>query len=495
MASVEMSVDGRAPWLDRDEADAHRARAGARTAGWLAGAAGGCLLAVDLCLVVGAFLLAHWARFILPAAEEEALGLEQYARLGLLVSLINAGLLALQGFYDPESVQGWFRRFHVVVSSVSTALVLTVAVSFFLGDQRFSRLWFAAGWGFAVGGLCLWRAIARRLYARLRDALAPAERVLIVGANELGQELAREMGLRYQVVGFVDNGSDLGAEATLPLLGPIARLEKLVHDLSIDEVVVALPSERREQVSRLIARGFHRRVKVKVVQELQGLRAHLPQRLEISQLGVHHYIGFASRAKVSWLKRAFDLLVGGLGVLVISPLMLLIAVAITLDSPGPVFYRQRRVGKDGREFMIYKFRSMHPDAERQLVALRGQNEASGPLFKMKRDPRVTRVGRLLRRLSLDELPQLFNVIKGEMSLVGPRPPVPQEVAQYEDWQHGRLRAVPGITGLWQVSGRSDVSFHDMVRLDLHYIRNWSLAMDLEILIRTVPAVLTSRGAY
>jgi lipopolysaccharide/colanic/teichoic acid biosynthesis glycosyltransferase len=174
---------------------------------------------------------------------------------------------------------------------------------------------------------------------------------------------------------------------------------------------------------------------------------------------------------------------------------MVIAIAIKLDSRGSIFYRQLRVGKDGTYFFMLKFRSMRQDAERVLEELRQQNEATGPLFKMRNDPRVTRVGRILRRLSLDELPQLFNVLRGEMSLVGPRPPIPSEVAKYEEWQFGRLRAVPGITGLWQVSGRSDVPFHDMVRLDLHYIRNWSLALDLAILLRTIPAVLTSRGAY
>jgi exopolysaccharide biosynthesis polyprenyl glycosylphosphotransferase len=215
----------------------------------------------------------------------------------------------------------------------------------------------------------------------------------------------------------------------------------------------------------------------------------------VGRLGGRTTLGFAPRAYVGWTKRAFDLLLGGLALLAISPLLLLIALAIKLDSPGPVFYRQLRVGKDGRRFRIYKFRSMRPDADRLLDQLRTHNEADGPLFKMKQDPRVTRVGALLRRWSLDELPQLLNVVTGDMSLVGPRLPIPSEVSQYEPWQLGRLRAQPGITGLWQVSGRSDVSFHDMVRLDLHYIRNWSLGLDLEILLRTVPAVLTSRGAY
>jgi exopolysaccharide biosynthesis polyprenyl glycosylphosphotransferase len=190
-----------------------------------------------------------------------------------------------------------------------------------------------------------------------------------------------------------------------------------------------------------------------------------------------------------------DLVLVGVGILAFAPVLCLIALAIKLDSPGPVFYRQRRVGKDGRFFRMLKFRSMVPDAERRLDTLRHHTEATGPLFKIREDPRVTRVGKVLRRWSLDELPQLLNVLRGEMSLVGPRPPLPSEVEAYEDWQLGRLRAVPGLTGLWQVSGRSEVPFHDMVRLDLHYIRNWSLGLDFEILLRTIPAVLTNRGAY
>jgi lipopolysaccharide/colanic/teichoic acid biosynthesis glycosyltransferase len=170
-------------------------------------------------------------------------------------------------------------------------------------------------------------------------------------------------------------------------------------------------------------------------------------------------------------------------------------MCIRVDSAGPIFYRQQRVGRNGKRFMMFKFRSMCADADRRLEALRQQNEAVGPLFKMRQDPRITRVGAFIRRWSIDELPQLLNVLRGEMSLVGPRPPIPSEVEKYEDWQLGRLRATPGLTGLWQVSGRSEVPFHDMVRLDLHYIRNWSMSLDLQILLRTIPAVLTNRGAY
>jgi exopolysaccharide biosynthesis polyprenyl glycosylphosphotransferase len=393
---------------------------------------------------------------------------------------------------DLDRPLSWSGRLNAVVSAVSTAQVLAVTASFFLGDQRFSRLWFAAGWAFAVVLLVLWRLAAQTLYRVARDTFAPANRVLIVGANPLGRELAEELAGRYNVVGVVDNGSDLDPADSLPHLGPIAQIERVVAAYGVDELIIALPASRREQVSRAIARGFRRRVTVKFVPDMGEL---LPQRFVVQQIGNRSYIGFAPVARVSWLKRAADLVLGSAILLALVPVFLAIAAAIRLDSPGPIFYRQQRVGKDGRRFGMFKFRSMRKDADRLLEQLRAQNEAVGPLFKMRRDPRITRVGRVLRRLSLDELPQLLNVLRGEMSLVGPRPPIPSEVARYEDWQHGRLRAVPGMTGLWQVSGRSEVSFHDMVRLDLHYIRNWSLAWDLAILARTVPAVLSSRGAY
>ena len=454
-----------------------------------------CLLTVDAAVVVSAFLLAHWARFIAPDDAAAALGLEQYGQMGLVVGGATVVLFALHGYYDPEHHRSWAAHLHLIVSTVSTALVVAVATSFFLGDPHFSRLWFAFGWVFAVTGLLLWRGIAHRWYVAVRDAVAPANRVLIVGANTLGAQVANELAAHYHVVGYVDNGSDLDSHTGLPLLGPIALLERIVHAQSVDEIVVALPASRREQVNRLVAAGFHRRLAVKFVSELPGLGDFLPARFELQHVGGRPYLGFASMAKVSWLKRIVDLVLVSVGLVLIAPLLAAIAVAIKVDSPGPIFYRQLRVGKHGREFRMIKFRSMRQDAERMIDALRAQNEASGPLFKMKKDPRATRVGRVLRRLSLDELPQLFNVLRGEMSLVGPRPPIPAEVAEYEDWQLGRLRAVPGITGLWQVSGRSQVPFHDMVRLDLHYIRNWSLALDLEILWRTIPAVLTSRGAY
>jgi exopolysaccharide biosynthesis polyprenyl glycosylphosphotransferase len=195
------------------------------------------------------------------------------------------------------------------------------------------------------------------------------------------------------------------------------------------------------------------------------------------------------------LKRVSDFVLAGFMALVALPIMAMIAVAVKLDSPGPVLYSQSRVGRNGKEFRCFKFRSMVDGAEQLQQQLDELNESTGPLFKMRDDPRCTRVGRWLRRLSLDELPQMINVFRGEMSLIGPRPNLPSEVAHYQEWHKKRLSVSPGITGLWQVSGRSDLTFDEMVLLDIYYVENWSLGLDLSILLRSIPAVLGARGAY
>ncbi|MBV9354325.1 MAG: sugar transferase [Chloroflexi bacterium] len=467
----------------------HGSISAGRPATRLAGLAAFTVVLGDVAVVTLAFMVAYLARFADDTIP--ALGLERYLRLALLDGLLTAVFLATHGMYNLERPQFWSVRLRAVISSSSTALVLAITISYFLGDQAFSRLWLASSWLLAVVAVTVWRVLAHHGYQWLRDALAPTNRVVIVGANALGRQLAGELQGDYQVVGYVDNGSDL-EQLERPLIGPIAQLEELVQAYAVDELVIALPANRREQISRVLARGFRRRVHVKLLPEIDDL---VPRRFEVHELGGRRYIGFMPVAAVSWVKRAVDLVLVSFGLIVISPILVAIAIAIKLDTPGPVFYRQQRVGKDGRPFGIFKFRSMCQDAEHRLETLLAQNEASGPLFKMRNDPRVTRVGAVLRRWSLDELPQLLNVLRGEMSLVGPRPPIPSEVAKYEDWQLGRLRAMPGVTGLWQVSGRSEVPFLDMVRLDLHYIRNWSIGLDLEILLRTIPAVLTNRGAY
>jgi exopolysaccharide biosynthesis polyprenyl glycosylphosphotransferase len=448
------------------------------------------LLAVDFAVVLGAFMLAYVMRFVIPADLASALPFDNYLRTGLVVGVIAMALLALQGLADLERGRSWPTRLRAIMSAISTGSVIAIIVAFD-GDLRLSRAWLALSWSLAIVGLVAWLTIAPALYFNLRRYLVTRPRAVVVGANAVGVDVARELSKTFDVLGYVDNGTDLDG-LDRPLLAAIADLETLVRARAVDEIVVALPEDRREQVTRVIARGFGREVDVKIVPDVGE---SLPRRLEIGRFGSRPYIGYAPVARVTWVKRAVDLCLSLVVLLLLAPVFIGIAIAVKLSSPGPVMYRQLRVGRDGRTFEMLKFRSMCVGAENMVEMLRERNEASGPLFKIRRDPRITPVGRFLRRFSLDELPQIGNVVRGEMSLVGPRPPLPSEVKNYEEWQLGRLQARPGMTGLWQVSGRSEVPFNDMVRLDLHYVRNWSFGLDLEIMLRTIPAVVANRGAY
>ena len=196
-----------------------------------------------------------------------------------------------------------------------------------------------------------------------------------------------------------------------------------------------------------------------------------------------------------FLKNLIDYVLGSIIFIIFIPIYLFVGMLIKIDSKGPVFFEQKRMTKECRIFYMYKFRTMYVDAEKRLKDLMKYNEADGPLFKMKNDPRITRVGRFLRKFSIDELPQIINVLKGELSLVGPRPPIPSEVEKYDEWEMKRMNVKQGITGLWQISGRSDLSFEEMARLDLYYIQNWSIEMDIKIIIKTIPTVLFGKGAY
>jgi exopolysaccharide biosynthesis polyprenyl glycosylphosphotransferase len=279
------------------------------------------------------------------------------------------------------------------------------------------------------------------------------------------------------------------------VVGPVGRIRELIRETRADCLFVASSAVTPEDVVQIMKARRLENVEVRFTANLPTV---LSSRLAPQTIGgvmtlsvnVLQLTRFQAAAK-----RFCDILVSGFGLLLLLPLFAGVAVAIKATSPGRVVFRQERIGLRGRPFTLLKFRTMVAGADLLLNDLRAQNEADGPLFKLRQDPRVTKVGAILRRYSIDELPQLWNVLKGEMSLVGPRPPLADEVALYEEWQHDRLEVRPGITGLWQVSGRSELSFEDYVRLDLFYVENWSIAYDLFILSKTVPLLVSARGAY
>jgi exopolysaccharide biosynthesis polyprenyl glycosylphosphotransferase len=323
-------------------------------------------------------------------------------------------------------------------------------------------------------------------------------RTLIVGANLEAERLAATMQTRelgFEPVGFVAGGMDDLRLDDQRVVGPVGRIRELIRETRADCLFVASSAVTPEDVVQIMKARRLENVEVRFTANLPTV---LSSRLAPQTIGgvmtlsvnVLQLTRFQAAAK-----RACDVAISALGLLLLLPLFVAVAVAIKATSRGPVVFRQERIGLRGRPFTVLKFRTMVAGADLLLEGLRDQNEADGPLFKLRQDPRVTRVGAILRHYSIDELPQLWNVLKGEMSLVGPRPPLAGEVARYEEWQHDRLEVRPGITGLWQVSGRSDLSWDEAVRLDLRYVEDWSLALDSVILWKTFRAVLSGRGAY
>ncbi len=379
-----------------------------------------------------------------------------------------------------------------ILDSVVLA-VASAAIIAFGADLEVGRSWLISSTLFVAIGLVLERELVRRRYERMRAEGKRRRRVLMIGENDESRILIRmfeeEPQLGYDVVGSV-NPADVENpnELTTRVLQAARSSEAL-------GVVVAASGITTAASNRLIRDLVDAGIHVELSSTLVDID---PGRLTVRPLGRFPVVYVEPVQRNGWravAKRAFDVILAGGAIVVFSPLLACIALWIRRGSEGPVVFRQSRVGQDGVPFDVFKFRTMVVNAEEILAELGEQNEGSGPLFKMKDDPRITKAGAFLRKTSLDELPQFFNVMKGEMSLVGPRPALSSEMVEWGQDLYGRLRVKPGITGMWQVSGRSETTFEEYTRLDLYYVDNWSLLVDLSILARTIPAVLKSDGAY
>ena len=463
------------------------------------------LAASDAVLILVGFALAYWLRYDtdLIQSVDEANFVEFSAYYGaaalLLVSLLAA--YKIEGLYDQRRGASWLDSVYTIFSGTVVGIAALIIWFFSLRPLAVSRLMLVYAAVIIIVLLSLSRLVESSLrYALHRRGIA-TDRLLIVGAGELGRAIMRNVvaqpELGYQIMGFVDDAPNVAGTSIgrFEWLGPVAKVGHILHDAQIDDVIVTLPWYSRDLIMHVLQTCEAQGVRARIVPDMFQLRlnqVHLDSINGIPLIGVRETnIRGWNRA----VKRALDVGLAALALVVASPLMALVALAIKLDSPGPILLRQTRVGLNGKLFTVYKFRSMRVGADKELSRLQAQNEAQGPIFKMRHDPRRTRVGRFIRKTSLDELPQFLNVLKGDMSLVGPRPPIPTEVEKYDDWHRRRLEVSPGITGLWQVSGRSQLTFDEMVMLDLYYAENWSLALDLKILLRTIPTVLLGTGAY
>lgn len=422
--------------------------------------------------------------------------LEQPALVAVAYSVVWVAILWLHGLYRPRA--RWSIRseaLSIARSTVVLGLITgTVLFAFRLPDvsRLFLLLLFPSQW---LVTLAI-RIVLRFGFERLRARGYNLRYVLVVGTDERARGFAskledhRELGLR--VVGFLDDVAPADLPAKWRYLGTIDRIETLLHAEVIDEVALCLPFLEWDRMNA-IAHVCEEEGKIVRVPVDMLDRAFASGRFEdLDGTPVYSLVSGPDRAVALVVKRVFDMVVASLAILVGSPLLLGIAVTVRLRDGSPVLFRQIRIGLHGRRFEMLKFRTMSLDAERRLEALRERSEINGAAFKMTDDPRVTRSGRFLRRTSLDELPQLWNVIRGDMSLVGPRPALPREVEAYDLWHRRRLSMKPGITGLWQVSGRRSPDFDRWAELDLSYIDRWSLWLDLKILARTLPAAIEGR---
>ena len=459
-------------------------------------------LLVDIGMINVAFALAYYVRYqlglLLPVS-----GAFQASYLAYLPAQAGyTGLmllfLALDGAYARRRRGSWLSEIYCIVNATTTVGIIQFAVTFFIMPAVYSRGLILEAIVFTIVFLSVARLGLRVIQGQLRRRGHGVDRVLIVGAGEAGRAVMRSLvalpELGYHVVGFVDDDTTKCDIGRFKALGTLDAVGGLLEREKVDEVIITLPWMYQRQIAGLVRTCEQQRVRARVVPDLFQLALN---QVDVTDVGGIPLIGIkeATIPRVGrMVKRGLDIGLSFILLIVTAPLMALIALIVTLESPGPALFRQTRIGERGRPFSIFKFRSMRQGAEAEKPRLLALNEADGPLFKIKDDPRLTRFGKVLRRFSLDELPQLFNILVGDMSLVGPRTALPDEVAQYQPWHRQRLEVPQGLTGLWQVSGRSDLTFDEMCLLDIYYIENWSLGLDFSIMLRTIPA-LFSGGAF
>jgi exopolysaccharide biosynthesis polyprenyl glycosylphosphotransferase len=438
---------------------------------------------------------------LLPSLFPVAPTFDRYMVLVVLILPIFGPLLYAAGFHRshrtlPLAEEIW--------ALAKVAFEGTAILTLFVYGLRldFVSRWFLAVFGIVVFFFIAAARVALRLLSRwVRTRGYNFRTVLLVGtgpkASKLADFIEDHPHWGFNVLGYLDdeNGGEIRRSNRWSCLGHIRDLEAILLKEVVDEVIFVIEKGKLDDYEEAL-----------LVTERHGVRSHVsldmfphvlarPVLEELDGVPLLTFTTTPSNPMQLVVKRAIDLVLSLFLALLTLPIQLLAALAIKLTSRGPVFFRQVRCGLNGRHFTLLKFRTMQADAEGRLPEIAHLNEMTGPVFKAARDPRLTFVGRILRRLSIDELPQLWNVVVGDMSLVGPRPPLPEEVARYEPWQRRRLSMAPGLTCLWQVSGRSEVDFDRWLELDLKYIDTWSPLLDLKILLKTVPAVLSGRGAH
>jgi exopolysaccharide biosynthesis polyprenyl glycosylphosphotransferase len=411
------------------------------------------------------------------------------------------------GLYGSKRMTRRWEEIRDIIAATTIGTVMIAGAALVFRIWVVNRVFLVLFWALTTGAVIFSRTVIRGLLAYARRHGRNTRNLLVIGTNSRALTLVKRIqgkpDLGYRILGFADEswaGLEEFKKQGYPLVADLEELPHYVRKNVVDEIVLALPIRSFHTLSSRIASACEQQgIVVRFMPNIFDLKEAKPRADELA--ADESLIGHDSTIADAWglaIKRTIDIVISISALVLLSPVLVLTAILVKLTAPGPIFFVQKRLGRNKRMFHIYKFRTMVVDAEKRLKEIEHQNEVSGPVFKIKNDPRITPLGRFLRKTSIDELPQLFNVVKGDMSLVGPRP---LQVRDYElfdtfceDWQRRRFSVRPGITCLWQIKGRSSIPFEKWMELDLQYIRTWSLWLDLEILAKTVPAVLKGSGA-
>jgi len=409
-------------------------------------------------------------------------------------------MLSLNGLYRPFRTRFFLEMAWGIIRAAFFTTIAFASIAFILKMQFVSRFFFIILVG--LTSLLLisekWVTFSVMHYFRMKGY--NFRRLLLVGSEGRMEKFIKtieahpEWGLR--ISGVVNDKLDsVGKELFgIKVMGVLKDIPRILRENVIDEVIFIVPLMWLPRIQACITYCETQGVKASLAADLFNLRIARARQTDLNGFPLISFETIFGREWQLLVKRLVDLTFSTLGIIIFSPFFVMISTAIKLTSPGPVFFKQKRMGMNGRIFTLFKFRTMYKDAEEKLVELKHLNEMDGPVFKIKNDPRMTPVGKFLRTTSIDELPQLFNILRGHMSLVGPRPPIPGEVNQYENWQKRRLSMRPGLTCFWQINGRNKLNFKKWIEMDLKYIDNWSLRLDFKILMKTIPVVLFGAGA-
>ncbi|MFW8600833.1 sugar transferase [Desulfobacterota bacterium M19] len=463
--------------------------------------------AIDMSLIFIAITIACWIRNgKLTIDFTHFFCGQNYFMVLVIMLVVFYPVFNAVDIYEPYRYQTFDKIFAKTVKGVMAGVTLLIFILYMMHIQNVSRLMIGLFVILAILLLVSSKAFIFYTLQSYRKKGFNYKRVLVVGSRERAREMIKNIFNNpqsgYRVIGCLDTDEqyvDTEVTGGVRIIGTLKSYEKIILESPVDEVIFAMPLKKIDRVNKYIAFAEDVGVNIRIMPDWQIQK--VMYRPETAAVYFDQFIGMPTIALSSTPRNEFDLLiktaldytVAAWGMIMLSPFFVIIAILIKLNSKGPVFFKQERSGLNGRKFYLLKFRTMVDGADKMRDQIYGANEMDGPVFKLRNDPRVTAVGRILRKTSLDELPQLINILQGEMSLVGPRPPLPAEVKEYKPWQRRRLSLKPGLTCIWQVSGRNNIDFETWMKMDLEYIDNWSLLLDLKLLLKTIPAVVLASG--